>query len=178
MRASKRAVPVKLMRCEPDKDEEEKWNNGDVDPVVFSSILRGMWCRLPECVQSQIQAHLDFAPIIDVDGYTIARAVAETVDQSVLKSIRSITYSCNLITYEARRLWLAKYYAEHAHLLRTDQKDLLAGCIAHMCPKEDRYVANADRVIGSAIACGGDFDAFQFFYELLKSSVKMNSSLS
>jgi hypothetical protein len=180
MRVSKRAVPVDLIMMgdeesdECQKHQKERWENDDVDPATFSATVRGMWCRLPECIKSKIQSQLSFPPMEDVDGSVVACAVATTCDQCVLKRIRTLVYTPVLVSFETLRLRLARYYTEHSHLLRQDQKDLLAGSIAHMCPKEDRYVANADRVIGSAIACGGDFDAFQFFHELLKSSIKLN----
>ncbi len=164
-------MPVTLQE-EEQQEPVSSSSYDDIDPHNFAATVRGMWPRLPESIKAKVQDQLMFPPLVEMDGYTVSLAISTSTCPPQLQTIRSIVYDCRLISYEVKRLELARFYSNHASQLRQDQKDFLAGCIAHMCPREERYEASADRVIGAAISSGGDFDAFQFFSEMIKSMIR------
>lgn len=160
------------------------------EPRIFAEALFQIWARLPEPVQNKI-THLVVATcpnhikskLVDyTDSYTILQLICEsnnnTLDKSILKQIKALVYSAQLLSITQKRQQLLKFYCMYEQRFTIEQKEMLAGIVGWMLPVKEQFLAPADRVVTAAITTGADFDTFQFFIDFLHVTLKMNAEKS
>lgn len=160
------------------------------EPRVFAEALFQIWARLPEPVQNKI-THLVVSTcpnsvknkLVDhTDSYTILQMICEAnnnaLNKSILKEIKALVYSAQLLSITQKRQQLLKFYCMYEQRFSIEQKEMLAGIVGWMLPVKEQFLAPADRVVTAAITTGADFDTFQFFIDFLHVTLKMNAEKS
>ena len=147
------------------------------DPHEFGRGLCQMWWRIPEPEQGKITLLVS----TNVDTLTSGYALLEYImtrdpplDTRTIQKIKEIIHSTPLLSLNQKRAHLLQLYASHHLELRVEQRELLAGIVAHMA--QQPIPESAERVIASGLTNGCDFEAFELFAGLLMKTVEINEA--
>ncbi|MBX9637240.1 MAG: hypothetical protein K2Q45_06785 [Nitrosomonas sp.] len=155
------------------------------DPKQFAAFLYQTWHRLPEPVQQRITNVL-ISPFAGTskafdyleykDSYTIMMQICNdnAVTKTQLRQIKDLVLSAEQLSLSQQRMFVLKLYVTYQNQFSTEQREMLAGILAHMVPSREAFAGSPDRVIASAIVNGADFEAFQFFIDFLKITLAFN----
>jgi len=145
--------------------------------------IHQQWWRVPEPEQNAIvQALLKKTPeqFINVPGIDTHALLMYLLPLASLETLQHVhgklLVTARLMSLTDRRMQLLRYYAQHQIYITHDQRDLLAGVVAHMVPLTEAFHAPAQRIISAGIFNGADTEAFQFFYDLLNETLRINAA--
>lgn len=168
-------IPSELNRIPPVGWPPSSPSLNELDSSEFARALCQMWWRIPEPEQSKITLLVVTSPDTLTNGYALLeRMEKHPIESHVLQQIKNIIHSASLLTLNQKRTQILKLYATHHLELKVEQRELLAGIVAHMA--QSPLPESAERVIASGLTNGCDFEAFELFVGLLMETVRVNEA--